>query len=56
MASTPIKRNQPKCAVCGAPATHFCKVRIDDDQGNEHEVGEIDLCDEHFDTWKPKIP
>jgi hypothetical protein len=37
-------------------ATHFCTVCIDDRDGNEHEVGEINLCEDDFETWKPKIP
>jgi hypothetical protein len=40
----------PTCNVCGKVATRFAQVVLQD-KDDEREIGEVDLCDEHFDTW-----
>jgi hypothetical protein len=54
MAATVKRAPIPKCRVCPKLATKFCEIRISDGEGHEHQIGEVDLCDQHWQTWRPK--
>lgn len=40
----------PTCKVCGNVATRFAKVVLQD-KDDERVIGEVDLCEVHFDKW-----
>jgi hypothetical protein len=50
MALPAVNPATPTCKVCGEVATRFAKVVLQD-KDDEREIGEVDLCDKHFDTW-----
>ena len=53
MSNVVVKRLPPVCKVCGGTATRFCKVVLQDDKDGERDVGKVDLCDKHWETWAP---
>ncbi len=50
-----VKRSKtPNCKLCDKAATKFCRLRLDDGEGHERDLAEVDLCDEHYETWAPE--
>ena len=52
MSSVPaVNPATPRCKVCDGVATRFAEVVLQDKDGDPRKIGEVDLCDKHFDTW-----